>query len=277
MRMQGGLEGCVLKDDAPFFYNKFMDCDGLIIATPVWTLTTPGYFMHLRDRALGPFSDVAGAMELKKMQGAGMGSIFGGRITIDERAFKSRAGDFISVGGAPLPNWVCLTLPLLHTMTFPPQVAIVDQMQVLKANQQVGSVLLNDKAVKRARQLGRNVAEAMGKPSDEVKYMGDEAGTCPVCHLDLMVVRKNSLECAICGVKGDIKVDGGKITVVFSKEEQKKSRLAIEGKRIHFFEIRDVIQELGPRYGEIPAKLGKYKSYKTPIKPPSKARRKTRA
>lgn len=270
LRFQGGLEACVLKDDAAFFYDIFMECDGLIIAAPVWTLTPPGYLIHARDRALGPFSDVAGHMMRREMQGSDEG--------MDKRIFKNRPGGYISVGGAPLLNWVCLGLPLIQTVTFSPNIAVVDQMQVLKANEQIGSVLLNDRAVERARRLGRHVAKAMGKPLDEMKYVGDEPGMCPVCHLDLMVVRGDStVECAVCGVKGDIKVDGDKITVVFPEAEQKNSRLTIAGKRLHMQEISDTRQELQPRYGEIPAKLEKYTSYKTPIKPPSKTRQKSRA
>ena len=269
LRFQGGLKACVLKDDTAFFYDTFMDSDGLIIAAPVWTLTPPGYLIHARDRALGPFSDVAGHLMRREMQGSDEG--------MDKRVFKNRAGGYISVGGAPLLNWVSLGLPLIHTVTFSPNVAVVDQMQVLKANEQIGSVLLNNRAIERARRLGCRVAEAMGKPLEAMKFVGDEPGMCPVCHLDLMVVRGDStVECAICGVKGNVKLDGGKVTVVFSEEEQKKSRLTIEGKRIHMREIMETRQELLPRYGEIPAKMKKYTSYITPIKPPSKTRRKSK-
>jgi multimeric flavodoxin WrbA len=269
-----GPEACAIKDDAPFLLDKVMECDGLIISAPVYTLTPPGYLKMIGDRALGPKGDVAFKLERKKMQGTAAYIDDG---AIDERAFKNRAGGFICVGGAPHPDWVSLGLPLLHTMTFSLQIAIVDQLQVLGAAE-IGSVVLDEEAIKRARRLGRNVAEAMGKPFDEVKYKGDEPGTCPICHTNLMVVGKESpIECAICGIKGDIKVDGNKITVVFPEEQQKRSRLAIEGKRIHYYEIRDVAQAFAPRKGDVRAKLAKYKSYKSPIKPPSKVRKGTRA
>jgi len=272
---QKGPEKCVIKDDAPFLWDKVMDCDGLIISAPVYTLTPPGYLKMVGDRALGPKGDVAFMMEYKK--GQSTDTKFGRPSSIDERLFKSRTGAFISVGGAPHPDWVSLGLPLLHTMTFSLQIAIVDQMQVLRVGNLIGAVVLYEDVIKRARQLGRHVAEAMVKPFDEVKYRGDEPGTCPVCHTNLMVVGKESpIECAICGIKGDIKMDGNKITVVFPEEQQKKSRLTIEGKRIHFYEIRDVAQELEPRMAEIPPKLEKYKSYKSYIRPPSKSSKKAR-
>lgn len=257
---ENSVLACVVKDDAGWLYNKIMDSDGVIIASPVWTLTPPGYLRHLCDRALGPYADVAFRLELKKEVGDSK--------KIDERLFKNRPSGLICVGGAPLLNWVPLGLPLMHTILFSPQIKVVDQMQVLKANEIYGSVLLNDKAIKRAYQLGCNVAQNMGKKWEEMKYVGDEKGTCPVCHLDLMVMRGgNKVECAVCGIEGEIKLSNGQVEVFFSKEEQAKSRWEIEGKRIHLYEIRDVRKELKPRIGEIPEKMKKYETLFDPIKP----------
>jgi multimeric flavodoxin WrbA len=263
-----GPEGCVQKDDGPFLYNVVMECDALIISAPVYTKTPPGYLRAIGDRVLGPKGDVAFKIEQKKLKSAGDERAM--QAWIDERAFKDRVGGFISVGGAPLSDWVSLGLPLLHTMTFSLQIAIVDQMQVLKAALP-GSVLFNDAAVRRARKLGRNVAEQMGRSFNAVKYRGDKRGTCPVCHLDVMIMGEDAtVECAICGIHGKITMDGNKVKVDFPQEEQKKSVLELEGKRIHFYEIGDVAKEHMPRMGEIPPKLEKYKAYKPFIKPPRK-------
>ena len=284
VRREKGFEFCPQKDDSDFMLNQVMDSDGFIISAPVYTLTPPGFLKALGDRAFGPTADVAFASELKKMrqkgenivmQDASIATVPTGReqkkspppagtsaesqqrqMKIDERLFKNRAGAFISVGGAPLHNWVSLGLPLHHIMTFSLQIAIADQLDVW-AVADTGAVVLRDDYIKRARQLGRNVAKEMGKPFDDVKWHGDEMGTCPVCHTNLMLVENNSpIECAICGIKGDIKVDSkGKITVVFSEEEKKKSRIALEGKRIHLFEIMDVSRALEARKNEIPPGL----------------------
>jgi multimeric flavodoxin WrbA len=274
----GGPGVSAPKDDAAFFREKVMECDGLIISAPVYSLTPPGYLISIRDRILSPFMDMAGALMRKKAGG-----------TLDERALKMRAGALISVGGATTPNWVSFGLALLHSAVFAPQIVIVDQMQVLGAASP-GAVVLDEEAIKRARRVGRHVGEAMGKLSGKswgvdmldnvakesihrLEWMGDEPGTCPVCHTDIMMVGKNSpIECALCGIKGDIKVVRGKITVVFSEEEQKKSRLTIEGKRLHQIEIQNVSKAFAPRRAEVPKKLEKYKSYKSYLRPPSKAR-----
>jgi len=281
LQREGGE--CVQKDDSPFVQEKYLECDGLIISSPVYGTIPPGEVLVLAERAFGARADVAAAIERKKMAGKenlAERGFFGPRASgrepkIDERVFKPRVGALIGVGGASSYEWVHLTLPLLHNVMLPLQVAVVDHLQVRKASFP-GTVLLQDKAIKRARKLGRNVAEALGTPFDDVKWKGDEPGSCPVCHSELFIVgRKMPVMCAICGIYGTLKVDGGKVTVHFTKEEQKKSRVAIEGKRLHQVEILAVSKELFPRINKIPAKLEKYKSYKSYTKPPKKSAKKS--
>ena len=66
-------------------------------------------------------------------------------------------------------------------------------------------------------------------------------------------------------------VSGDEVTVNFPEEEQKKSRLTLEGKRIHFWEIADVQKEFALRMHEIPEKVEKYKSYRPYSRPQHKA------
>jgi flavone/flavonol reductase len=250
--LRGGYGKCVIEDDdMPFIHEKIMDCDGLIVSVPVYILSPTGYFKVLCDR-LGPSHDVAMFTEAKNTMG-GKG--------FDERYFKTRVGGFIGVGGSPRQAWVSLGLPLMHCMTFPLQIGIVDQLQVLGAGM-AGQVVLNEEAIKRARKLGRNMASAMGKPIAEVEFMGDEPGTCPVCHTNLLLVgKKNRVECAICGIQGLLSVDGDEVTVIFDEEEQKKSHLTLEGRRHHFYELNEVIKKFEQRKSEVSKKLERYKAY----------------
>ena len=226
-----GKEACIIKDDAVFFWNKVMDCDGLILSGPVYCLTPPGYLLVIRDRLLASKSDVAWMMERKKLKEQG------GKIFVDERCFKTRPGAFISVGGSVTPDWLSLGLSIFQTMTFSLQLELVDQMMVMGTNIIEGQVLLNDAAVSRARKLGRHVAEVMGKPAAEMKWKGDEKGTCPVCHQnELTIKNKNPVQCPICGIYGELKIENGEIKVIFSEEEQKRSRLTIAGKMEHWNE-----------------------------------------
>ena len=265
-QMAGGTGACLIKnDDMPFFNEKLLECDGLILSTPVYILSPPGYFKVLCDR-IGPSHDVAWQMEAKKIAEKD-----GRTSKIDPRFFKERVGGFIAVGGAPTPDWLSLALPLMHTFTFPMQIEVVDQMQVM-ATPLPAQILFNEEALERARNLGRNVAGFMGKPADQLKWMGDEPGTCPVCHSNVMIIGKKSLvECAICGIKGELKENNGEITVTFSKEAQAISRLTVAGKKIHFDDVVETVGKNIRFMGEIPPKLKKYKSLKG-VKPPRQSK-----
>jgi len=250
-RETGDPNTCILKDDMPFIWEKLMVCDGLIVSMPVYILAPPGYFKLLCDRVL---LDVSHLIERKKR---------GTKTFIDERAFKSRVGGFLSVGAAPFSDWVSMGLPLMHCLTFPRQIEIVDQLQVLNAYGP-GHVLMDNIVMKRAGKLGRHVAEAMGRPADQVKWMGDAPGTCPMCHSNLMVIGKNlHVECAVCGIKGVFKIVDNTITLIFDSEEQKKSRLTIEGKAIHFHEMLNVMNDFQLNKDIIQKKSAKYRAYKS--------------
>jgi multimeric flavodoxin WrbA len=262
--MQKGMEYCPIKDDAAFLYNKIMDSDGLIIGTPIYSWMAPGELFVIRDRLLGPKVDKAFAIEAKKGTGRMMA------MKYDERVFKPRVAGLIVDGGAHTTYQ--LAMPPLYTLTFGMEMVVVDKLLVFDLTSIPGAAVLVDKAIKRARKVGQNVAAALGKEYNEAKYKGDDLGTCPVCHNNMLLVgNSTTVECAVCNIFGKIKVVGDKVSVNFSKKEQEVSRLGFEGKRRHGDEIMEVVQKLQPRVGEIPAKLEKYKAYNSCIvKPPSK-------
>jgi hypothetical protein len=157
-------------------------------------------------------------------------------------------------------------------------------MMVMGTNIIEGQVLLNDAAVSRARKLGRHVAEVMEKPAAEMKWKGDKQGTCPVCHQnELTIKNKNPVQCPICGIYGELKIENGEIKVTFSEEEQKRSRLTIAGKMEHWNEYYPSDPEkawelkqtstMPPSKqkqfkDEIKRKMAKYKADKPCVKPP---------
>jgi hypothetical protein len=208
----------------------------------------------------------------------------GEKVFVDERSFKTRPGAFISIGGSITPDWLSLGLSLFHTMTFSIQLEVIDQMMVMGTNIVEGQVLLNEAAVARAHKLGQHVAEVMGKPASAMKWKGDEVGTCPVCHQNEITIKgKNPVQCPICGIYGELKIENDEIIVTFSEEEQKRSRLTLAGKQEHWDEYNPSDPEkawelhktstIPPSKekqfrDEIKRKLAKYKADKPCVKPP---------
>ena len=262
---QESPEKCIIKDDAPFLSEKILDSDALIIGTPIYSWMAPGQLFVIRDRILGPRVDKAFAIEAKKGTGRmGLGKF-------DERLFKPRVAGLIVDGGAHTTYQ--LAVPPLYTLTFGMQMAVVDKLLIFDLTSMPGAAVLVDKAIKRAHMLGQNVAAALGKEYDEVEYKGDDPGICPVCHNNMLLVgNTTTVECPVCNIFGEIKIENGKVSVSFPKKEQEVSRLGFEGKRRQGDEIMDVRQKLQPRFGEIPEKLEKYRAYNSCLVKPRRQR-----
>jgi hypothetical protein len=81
------------------------------------------------------------------------------------------------------------------------------------------------------------------------------------------VGKTSSIECAICGIKGELKENNGEVKVTFSKEQQAISRLTLAGKKLHFEDVVETVGKNIKRIGQVQPKLKKYKSLKA-IKPP---------
>jgi hypothetical protein len=154
-------------------------------------------------------------------------------------------------------------------MTFSMQIGIVDQVQLAGAGVR-GSVLIDDAAIARAELLGRNVAEQAGRAFEDVEYRGDP-GSCPMCHLDVMVIRDDAVECAVCGARGQFHVDGDSVSVRFSDEGRRQSILTIAEKRAHFLEIQETATRQSQHADEIAERGRRYRDYDRSISPAAEA------
>jgi len=187
-------------DDAWWFWEKLVECDGLIVSTPIISRTVTGRLKLLGDRLLGPNADVAIIRELVAARAAGQEPVVPFRV--DERVLKPRVAGFIALGGSLTSQWKTLALPVLHTLTFSMQTAVADQV-VFEGAGTPRSIVLDDAALERAAQLGRNVGSQLGRAFDDVEYRG-APGVCPMCHLDVVVLRGAEVECATCGARGTL-------------------------------------------------------------------------
>jgi len=247
-------------DDIAWFSDKLLDADGVIIATPIYTGEHHGYFRVLSDR-MGPTHDVAFQLYAKNK----------GNTLVDERFFKPRVAGTMAVGGG-MECDLQLALPTLQeSFLSSMMIPVVDHFTAVGASE-ARQVLLNDNTMKRAVELGRNVAKSLGSTINEAKFIGDNPGICPVCHENVLLVgKKQPVVCPLCGIKGTIKLEGDEIKVVFPEEEIKDCRrISIETRIQHIIDIGDWHQDFYNRAEEAKRKFKKYKSFKYYAKPRSK-------
>jgi multimeric flavodoxin WrbA len=247
-------------DDAWWLWDRLVGCDGLIVSTPIISRTVAARLKLLADRLLGPNADAAIIKELAAVKRAGGAPDVPFRI--DERVLKPRVAGFIAVGGSLTSQWKTLTLPILHTTTFSMHTAVVDQVQFAGAGTP-RSIVLDPVALGRAALLGRNVASQLGRSFDEAEYRGDEVGLCPLCHLDVVVLRGRDVECATCGARGELAHD---LSVRWT--DLTCSVISMDEKHAHFAEIRDTAQRHAALRERIEEEAAPYDEYDRLVSPP---------
>jgi len=114
-------------DDAWWLWDKLVECDALIVSTPIISRTVAARLKLVADRLLGPNADAAIIEALVAAKRAGQDP--GVPFRVDERVLKPRVAGFIAVGGSLTSQWKTLALPTLHTVTFSMHMAVVDQVQ----------------------------------------------------------------------------------------------------------------------------------------------------
>lgn len=242
-----GKGSCVFQDDFHIIDEALMECDALIVGSPVYEMEPTGNFKVVCDR-IGPSHDITFR---KAAYDEGLAA--GKDITQlpDVRSFKKRVGALVTVGGAMSENWLSLSLPSMYAFTMSMGIDIIDTYKYVGA-MAYEHVLGNEAVMKRMSALGVHIVDALAA-NDEVQrrqWRGDQEGVCPVCHCDMLEVmhQGNQVECPVCGIAGKLTLEAGDIKVVFSEAEQKRSRLHWDGKLEHSTEIKT--QAVGP--GQIP-------------------------
>lgn len=241
MRDKGEVEiHCCMKDDYHILEEACLEADGIIIAAPVYAVGIVGQFKNFVDR-FGPSHDRAALLEENKKRKAE------GKPELDPRYFKDRYTGMISVGGAQTHNWVSLGLPMLDLFNFSLCMKCVGHVDAYDQGR-TGSPLLDKNLMAQAAELGKAVAESLGKPYDEVDtWVGDE-GVCPVCHNPLLSMNGTThVECPICGIWGDLSVDGDKVKVEWSEKEIARARNTNIGIYEHYNEIQNMITVCVPK------------------------------
>jgi multimeric flavodoxin WrbA len=251
------------RDDSQWFWDQLMESEGLIVSTPIYSRTIPGKLRLLGDKISGPQADVAFTAEILRMRAAG--EELAVNFPINERVLRPRVAGFICVGGSIPPYWKSLAMPLMHTLTASAQIGVVDQVQFAGAGSP-SSIVLDADALDRTAQLGRAVAAQLGRPYDEVEYRG-VSGACPLCHLDVIVLKADGIECASCGAGGHLENVDGRIRAVFTAEGQQHSILSYTEKLEHFREVQETAARQAPERERIDAIATEYAEWDRTLKP----------
>jgi hypothetical protein len=148
----------------------------------------------------------------------------------------------------------------MHTTTFSMQIAVVDQVQFEGAGTP-RSIVLDTAAINRAAQLGRNVASQLGVSFDEARYLGPP-GLCPMCHLDVVVLRATDVECATCGARGRLAPD---LTVTWT--DLSASVISMDEKRAHAAEIQQTASRHAAARAQIEQRAREFDAYDPTVRP----------
>jgi multimeric flavodoxin WrbA len=251
LRLPSGAAEGAEPDDAWWLWERLTECDGLVVSTPIITRTVAA-------RLLGPNADAAiieGLLSLRR-QGREPSVPF----RVDERVLKPRVAGFLAVGGSLTPQWQALALPMMHATTFSMHIAVVDQVQFSGAGTP-RSVVLDAGAIDRAAALGRNVASQLGLPFDQVRYLGPP-GLCPMCHLDVVVLRGADVECATCGARGQLASDPQLTWTNLST-----SVISMDEKRAHAVEIQETAERHRQVRAEIEERARDFEAYDPIVRP----------
>lgn len=250
-------------DDADWFWDRLMESDGLVVSSPIYSRTIPGILRLLGDKISGPQADVAFTSELLRMRrdGAEIAVDF----AIDERVLRPRVAGFIAVGGSIPPRWKTLALPLMHTLTASAQIAVVDQVEFAGAGSPA-SIVLDSSALERARALGANVGSQLGVAYDDAVYRGDR-GACPLCHLSVIALRPDGVECATCGAIGQLRATGAGMVLELTDEGRRRSTLSWGEKLDHFHEVQATAAQHAPERARITEIAARYAVWDPRVRP----------
>jgi len=245
-------------DDAWWFWERLVQCDGLIISTPIISRTVAARLKLLGDRLLGPNADAAIIEQLLAARKAGGDPAVPFRV--DERVLKPRVAGFLAVGGSLTSQWKTLALPVMHTMTFSMSIAVVDQAQFEGAGTP-RSIVLDQAALDRAAELGRNVASQLGKGLDDAEYLGPP-GLCPLCHLNVLALGVRNVECATCGARGELDTD---YTVRWL--DLTTSVISMDERRAHAVEIQETADRHHAQRADIDRRAAEFDAYNRLVRP----------
>jgi multimeric flavodoxin WrbA len=224
-----GNKGCNLKDDFNFIVDKIFENDGLVLGTPCYILESTAIIKQLIDRA----------------------------FSVNFRS-KARGKPAVIIVPYATRGWTPYAFLQPNLLLLFLGMEVIDR--ALIHTQAINEVVLYDKALAKAREMGRELAKAA--KTGDASYRG-EPGICPICQDRVLRILRDdeTVECGVCGIRGKILVEGGKIRVRFDEDAMLKHRFTpeniyrhftyhIKPSRDYFTRTRDITKGRRERYRE---------------------------
>lgn len=237
----GGFErgkdnDCIVKDDFQMVEEEIRKADAIILAAPVYVLQPVGQFKNMVDRFSCRHDVSAINWVLDKRRS---GEMPGDPDAYPIDRLRRRTVSYISVGGATTENWTSMGTATLHLFGFPAMMQVVANYNA-NAMGPVGNPYLDEELIGHMHEIGRRTAAAYGMDPKDVEYYGPKgSGVCPVCHQNIITLNgTTTVECPVCGIEGKLSVEGDKVTVTFSEQQQARARGTFAGLREHTTEIQ---------------------------------------
>ncbi len=255
--LQGGLGKCVIKDDFEWLDEKYLEADGVIFVMPVFEKGTPGVFEVLRDRMAGPSHDsglMVTATKIAEQKGTS---------GPDPRHFKKRFASFVGIGASEWSTHMAADFRLF-AMSAPMEV--VDNLVFSWSK----CIVAEDEKIARIREAGRSMARALKDP-EKAAYLGEQ-GICSHCHSRLMYLNDSAtnVECAVCGIIGELVIKDGKIGFEFPPEQLEHAHDTMPGKLKHLEDVgRNEAQYAALKQTELfKQRQSAYQAFIQPSRPP---------
>ncbi len=242
---KGKDNNCIVKDDFQMVEEAVREADSIVLVAPVYVLQPVGQFKDFVDRFSCRHDVSAINWVLDKRR---TGELPGDPDAFPQERFKRRTISYIAVGGATTDNWTAMGTATLHLFGFPPMMQVVSNYNA-NGMGVVGNPYLDETLISHVQEIGKRTVEAWAKDPKDVEYWNPkDMGTCPVCHQNLLMVNgTTNCQCPICGIHGKISIDGEKLKVTFSEDEQARARNTFRGLREHTTEIQGFGAICGPK------------------------------
>jgi len=224
-----GNSRCNLKDDFNYIVDKIFESDGLVLGSPCYILESTAIIKQVIDRA----------------------------FSVNFRS-KARGKPAVMIVPYATRGWTPYAFLQPNLLLLFLGMEVIDR--ALIHTQAINEVVLYDKALAKAREMGKKVANAV--KTGDTSYRG-EPGLCPICQdRVLRILRDNeTVECGVCGIRGKILVEGEKVRVRFDENAISNHRFTeeniyrhftyhIKPSRDYFNRTRDVTKEKRERYRE---------------------------